>query len=65
MSRTPCYNCEDRTDHCHGECERYREWSAKHAEELERIRKERQVDQAIYAYRDEGIHKVLKGRGKR
>lgn len=27
MSRTPCYNCTDRTAECHSTCEKYIEWS--------------------------------------
>lgn len=34
---TPCKDCKDRTEKCHGKCERYRGWK----EENEKVRQER------------------------
>lgn len=62
MKKNPCYKCEDRTEICHSECERYIKW----AEEREKFRnerfQERQVGWALSEHRDEAVRKALKAK---
>lgn len=39
--KPPCHYCEDRHIGCHGECERYSEYLAKHTAEKEYIQQQR------------------------
>ena len=32
---TPCKDCKDRTEKCHGKCERYREWKKEHEKAMQ------------------------------
>lgn len=38
----PCYRCEERTDRCHSECEKYTAWATEHAEKKAEERKQRE-----------------------
>lgn len=64
MKKVPCYKCEERTETCHSECERYLAW----AEEREKFRneryKERQVDWMIAGYKDEAVRRANKAKRK-
>lgn len=60
--KAPCYQCEDRTDGCHGSCERYDTWKKEREEKLKQQRAENEVNSALYAIKDEAVRKRMKGR---
>lgn len=40
-AKVGCYGCEERKAGCHSNCEKYKEWKAKHDEQQVVIKKER------------------------
>lgn len=63
--KCPCYKCEDRHEGCHGECERYIEWSGqKQKEKAERDAATR-TDKEIVVFRSEQIRKQKRKSGKK
>ena len=61
--KPPCtQDCPDRSPTCHSECERYKEFRKKNAEERDRRYRENEVDRYIGEKYDKAARKM---RGKR
>lgn len=48
MLKVPCHNCTERTQWCHGSCERYSAYIKKKAEIKKLIEQHRVEEQQIY-----------------
>lgn len=44
---TPCFECKDRTSICHGQCEKYLDYSKRLNETNEMIKKKRELTQLV------------------
>lgn len=48
---TPCKDCQDRNEDCHGICEKYKEWKIYHDELMEKERRRRKLFSHYYGRR--------------
>lgn len=60
--KSPCYKCEDREVGCHSKCERYIDFSTKHQEENEAIRRAKEEDWRIRDYESRAKRRIAKRR---
>ncbi len=51
METSPCYQCTDRHDLCHGHCERYLEFRKRYEAEMNEYRTQKKMENWI-----EGMH---------
>ena len=47
----PCYKCADRSEVCHGECEKYIKWNEGHLAEVEAMRRAKIAEKEVSAVR--------------
>lgn len=58
MIQSSCYNCKDRFVGCHLQCDKYKEFKIKKAEENESIRKSKLIDGDYYAVKKHRFKKT-------
>ena len=63
--KSPCRKCDDRAEGCHGNCERYKEWSEAHKAEKAERKAMTKAETDIVVFRSEMIQKLKKKQGKK
>lgn len=58
--KSPCYNCPDRHQGCHSECEKYKEYRAKNEERIALKKKEFAREHDEHEFKIQQYHKSLK-----
>jgi hypothetical protein len=63
---TPCKGCKERDRDCHSICDKYREWSQSHQEDVQRQREARDKDRPLFPHltKKQQIEGAKRRRGK-
>jgi hypothetical protein len=60
MKSSPCYQCENRCQGCHGTCKPYAEWKAEHDAKRDAERDARRMAWTISDYNKQKLNKLRK-----
>ena len=63
MSKTSCYQCQERKPHCHATCQAHRERKAEHDAKQAAIRAKKKGEQEAISVSVEAKLKAIKRRG--